>query len=93
MSNPTIKEQYYQQQDFADHLICDVITSIIEIPEVREAVLVAALRSNYFIGTCKGIEMVADLPFQVLWDHLMDQEPIKTTPLHTIMTPNKEDQS
>ena len=73
MTNKTIKEQYYQNEEYADHLLCDVITTIIEIPEVRRAVLVAALDSDYYMHH-KGLETVGDLPFQILWDHIMGQE-------------------
>jgi len=91
MTQPTIKERYYQNQDYADTLLCEVITSIIEIPEVRRAVMVAGLDSNYYLRH-KGVESMSDLPFQILWDHIMGQETIRTTPINKLLQ-DEENQS
>ena len=82
MSNLTIKEQYHQLENKlgtdglggeVDHLLCDVITSIKELPGVEEAVLVAALKDTYYIHHFNP-DTVGDIAFQYIWDKLVNPE-------------------
>jgi len=76
----TIKEQYAMlgiryphQAGEVDHLMCDVITTIKEIPGIEEAVLVAALKDNYHLRHFNP-EQMGDIAFQYIWDKLMNPE-------------------
>ncbi len=81
MSYPTIRETYdkYEQAEGVDglggdidHLLCEVITRIIEIPEVRQAVILAALRVDVYVKEY-GPDTIGDIPFQAVWNHLMTE--------------------
>lgn len=61
-----------------DWIMCDMITRILEIPGVREAVIVAALRHDLsddgYVGLKEdGLERVSDIPFQFVWDCIMNE--------------------
>ena len=77
----TIKERYHTLEDedqmdvggLVDHLLCDVLTTIKELPGVEEAVLRAALKDNYYIHHFSP-DTVGDIAFQYMWDKLMNPE-------------------
>lgn len=58
-----------------DWIYCDLITTIMEIPGVTEAVIVAALKQDvegYVSIKNDGLERVGDIPFQYIWTSIMD---------------------
>jgi len=61
-----------------DHIYCDMISTILDIPCVREAVLIAALRQDRTGGhvflKSNGLERLDDVPFQFVWDWIMNPE-------------------
>ncbi len=80
MSSPTVRESYDHFSKLPDqhggtlgdidHMLCEVVTRILEIPEVKRAVIVAGLRSNAYIKHA-DLDSMDDLPFHLLWNHLM----------------------
>ncbi len=58
-----------------DWIYCDLITTILEVPGVKEAVLLAALKNDstgYVSIKDDGLERVGDIPFQYIWTFLMN---------------------
>ena len=73
MSNKLFKETYDSQNGDHDLIACEIITECLEIPGVREAVLVAALKWEATLHH-EGVECVGDIPFQFIWDYIFNQE-------------------
>ena len=85
MSSPTLNQVYHAYMDTErdgrnvieipginiDHIYCDMITTILEIPGVREAVIVAALKNDYYLNEFSPAT-VDDIPFQFVWDFIMN---------------------
>ena len=62
-----------EDEDFdgtIDDLLGEVVTRIIEVPEIRQAVILAALRVDAYIKE-DNPDTVGDIPWYVLWAHLM----------------------
>ena len=63
-----------------DWYTCDVVTTILDIPGVRKAVLGAALdldtKGGGYVNTKTNCERLGDVPFQFVWDVLMNPEEI-----------------
>ena len=75
--NMTIRELYdkigLQDEGEVDHMVCDIITTIKELPGIEEAILGAALKDNYYLRTFSP-DFVGDIAFQYIWDKLMNPE-------------------
>ena len=70
-----IKELYDREDSVHDALACDFITEMLDIPGVREAVLIEAMKDESWFGIREnGLEQVSDIPFQWAWDHIMNRE-------------------
>lgn len=71
-----ISKQVQKTDVDMDWIFCDMITCILEIPGVSEAVVVAALKldtSTGYVGLTNS-ERVGDVPFQFVWDWIMNPE-------------------
>ena len=73
-----IRELYDPESDVHDALACDFITEMLDIPGVKEAVLMAALHDEEKNGygsliRPNSLEAVGDIPFQFAWDTIMNQ--------------------
>ena len=85
IKGPTLKQIYHAYMDTMrdgrdvveragadmDYVYCDLISTIIDIPGVKEAVIVEALKNNYYLNEFSP-ETVGDIPFQFVWDVIMN---------------------
>ena len=74
-----LKEWYDPENGVHDAIACDIVTTTLEIPGVREAVMdyFAEKYAGMSLRTLQqewGVELVTDIPFQVVWAFIFGQE-------------------
>lgn len=82
VTNKSLKEIHQASTDDpslvdVDWIMCDMITRILEIPGMRNAVIVAALEHDTdggYVSVRNGEERMGDIPFQFVWNYLINPE-------------------
>ena len=76
MTNRTKIGQMYDElnkdEDIGDKvmdLLCDVVTDVLQVPGIKEAILVHVLKEHIQLDEMN----IHDVPFQYLWECLFDQ--------------------
>jgi len=79
MNNRMLLNVYDKENGDHDLIACDIITCVLELPGVKEAVMIQALEH---FGTSELRELandfgnvpLSDIPFQYAWDYIFNQE-------------------
>ncbi|KKL95745.1 hypothetical protein LCGC14_1851510 [marine sediment metagenome] len=77
--NKTITEIYNELStdeevgDRVNNLVSEIVTRIVSVPEIRQAVLLAALRVDAYIKE-DNPDTIGDVPFYMVWNHIMSEK-------------------
>ena len=69
-----IRDNYDVESGVHDGLACDIVTEMLDIPGVKEAVLIDALHNSHMSMKYDGLECIEDIPFQHAWTKVFNKE-------------------
>ncbi len=70
-------EQFYDPENGThDAIACDIVTTMLEIPGVAEAVLIDAMRRSNLSMKHDGMECIEDIPFRHAWNVVFNPQEV-----------------